>query len=88
MSGVDVLAWFGPCEGNTPNDRAAREVRDAVAELIHAVKKVNATKHGDGILVSLGDFADLAVAYARVTGGASEPARYMQAEYQGANDGR
>lgn len=39
---IDVLAWFGDCNGDTPNDRAAREVRDAVAELIEVCQTIEA----------------------------------------------
>lgn len=37
---MDVLGWFGPCDGDTPNDRAAREVRDVVIDLILKAERV------------------------------------------------
>lgn len=76
----------------------SREAHAAVAELIRVLTEkaeADADRIPGGQLRTIGmDLRsmrlekELTAALARVTGGASAPARDMQAEYQGANDGR
>lgn len=96
MSGVDVLAVLDAVQRRLDDsfgDHSFPEFersRAAVAELIEALKKIgNASSSESGCYyANLANIRIARAALARVTGVESPPTRDMQAEYQGANDGR